>query len=164
MPEDDRIPKALPANDNQEIKLYVEQVIKIVSLWPGVTIGEGRFNATTFSVGQKEIGHVHPYPWGLVDISYPQPLREQLLVEGHTEKHHVIPNRATTFTIESEDGIEQAVFLLRLSYIHHVRMLEQIPDTQELIDSIDLDMEAEIRQLNLSDELRTVFTQIINSR
>lgn len=164
MPEDDRIPKALPASDNQEIKLYVEQVIEIVSSWPAVTTGEGRFNSTTFSVGQREIGHVHPYPWGLVDISYPQPLREQLLVEGHTEKHHVVPNRATTFTIESEDGIEQAVFLLRLSYIHHVNMLEQTSDTQDPIDNIDLDIETEIRQLNLSDELHAVLTQIINSQ
>lgn len=40
MPEDDRVPEALPAGDNQDIKLYVEQVIEIVSSWPGVTTDE----------------------------------------------------------------------------------------------------------------------------
>ncbi|GAA5064051.1 luciferase family protein [Haladaptatus pallidirubidus] len=163
MPEDDRVPKALPAGDNQDIKQYVEQVIEIVSSWPGVTTGDGRFNSTTFSLGQREIGHVHPHQLGLVDISYPQPLREQLLVEGHTEKHHVVPNRATTFAIESEDDIKQAVFLLRLSYLHHASMLEQTSDIEEQVENIDLDVEAEIRQLKLSDELRAVLTQIINS-
>jgi transglutaminase-like putative cysteine protease len=96
MPDNEHTPTIPTANENQQIDSSVEQVIETVSSWPGIATGDGRFNSTTFQVGQRGVGHVHPHPWGLVDISYPQPLREQLLVEGHTERHHVIPERATT--------------------------------------------------------------------
>lgn len=163
MTDNERTPAIPTANDTQQIESSVERVIETVSLWPGIATGDGRFNSTTFQIGQSEIGHVHPHPWGLVDISYPYPLRKQLLAEGHTEKHHVAPERATTFALESEDDVEQAVFLLRLSYLYHVSRFDREPDTDELVETIDIDVEAEILKLELSDELHTVVMQLVNA-
>jgi hypothetical protein len=163
MPDNEHTPTIPTANENQQIDSSVEQIIETVSSWPGTATGDGRFNSTTFQVGQRGIGHVHPHPWRLVDISYPQPLREQLLAEGHTEKHHVVPERATTFALESTDDIEQAVFLLRLSYLYHVSVLDRSPDTDERGETIDIDVETEIQKLELSDELRAVVMQLVSA-
>ncbi|MFC6964088.1 luciferase domain-containing protein [Halocatena marina] len=169
MTENEHTSTTPTASENRQIDSLVEQVITTVSSWPAVVVGKGQFNSTTFQIGQpdearrqSEIGHVHQHPWGLVDISYPQSLREQLLVEGHTEKHHVVPERATTFALESEDDIEQAVFLLRLSYLYHVSSLDRETDTDEQVEIMDLDVAAEISKLQLSDELHTVVTGLIS--
>ncbi len=163
MTGDEYAPTTPTAKEYQEIESSVEQVIETVSSWPQITTGEGRFNATIFQLGQRKIGHIHAHPWGLVDISYPPPLREQLLAESHTEEHHVVPNRATTFAIEAKDDIKQAVFLLRVSYLYHVSMLDQAPDIEELVDNSDIDVKTEIQKLELSDELRAVFIRIVSS-
>lgn len=151
-------PETPNSSDTYQLDSSVPQLMETVSSWPGITTGTGRFNSTTFQIGRGEIGHVHPQ-MGLVDISYPQPLREQLLAEGHTAEHHMVPERATTFTLESDDNLEQALFLLRLSYLYHVSGLDRSTDSDN--ESIEIDVEGEIRELNLSDELHSILTQLV---
>lgn len=75
----------------------------------------------------------------------------------------MVPKRATTFAIEAENDIEQTVFLLRLSYLYHVSILYQASDTEERMNSTNIDVETEIQKLEFSGELCKIFIQIVSS-
>ena len=136
-----------------------DQLIDTVSSWPHVTTRDGRFDATVFKVGPREIGSVHRS--GPVDIRYPKPLRDQLIAEGRTNEYYVAPeSNVTTFYLTSTDGIKQAVPLLRISYLYHVSTLGRTPAGKDLTGNIDV--ETELLELGLSDELRAVFAKIIS--
>lgn len=143
--------------DTQQHGTYVEQVIETVASWPEITTEDGRFNATTFQIGTGQIGHVHP--GGTVDISYPPPLRDQLIADDRTGEHHVAPNSptGTTFYIESVADIDNAVWLLRLSYLHHVLDCQKNEGTEADSELTDIDVEAELDELDPSDALRSAF-------
>lgn len=149
--------------DTQQHGTYVEQVIETVASWPEITTGDGRFNATTFQIGTGQIGHVHP--GGTVDISYPPPLRDQLIANGRTGEHHVAPNSptGTTFYIKSEDDIDSAVWLLRLSYLVHVLGLQKREGTKLNPKLNDIDVNEELNELDPSDALRSVFETTVPS-
>ncbi|MGA9402840.1 luciferase family protein, partial [Haladaptatus sp.] len=40
----------------------IETIVTEVSEWDGVEVGEHRFGGTEFTLGKREIGHVHQ--WG----------------------------------------------------------------------------------------------------
>lgn len=135
----------------------VGQVIETVASWPKITTGKGRFNSMTFRVKDRDIGHIHR--WGPVDIGYPNPLREQLIAEGKTGDHHVVPNsNATTFRVESPDDIEQAVLLFRGSYLYQVLVLQKRGDANPELTA--LDVSNELAALDASDDLRAIFEDI----
>ncbi len=54
----------------------VEAIITEVSKWDGVGAGEHRFGGTEFTLGSREIGHVHQ--WGILDIAFPRRMRDEL--------------------------------------------------------------------------------------
>lgn len=137
----------------------VDQCIDTVSTWPSVTTRDGRFDATVFEIGPREIGRVHRC--GPVDIHYPQPLRDQLIAEGRTNEYYVAPDsNVTTFYLTSTDDIKQVVALLRISYLYHVSTLHRPTASEDLTE--DTDVRTELLELGLSDELRTVFARIID--
>lgn len=134
-----------------------DQLIDIVSSWPHVTTRNGRFDATIFKIGPREIGRVHRS--GPVDIRYPKPLRDQLIAEGRTNEYYVAPeSNVTTFYLTSTDGIKQTVSLLRIYYLYHVSTLGRTPAGKDLTEVADV--KTELLELGLSDELRTVFAKI----
>ena len=127
-----------------------DQIIEMIASWPHIEVGKGRFNSTSFTVEGPEIGHLHPR---LADIGYPKPLRDQLIEEGQTKEHHVVPNsNATTFHIESADDIDHVVWLFRLSYLARLAALERRGE----LDS-DLDIQHELNELAPSDGVRDAF-------
>ncbi|WP_227379799.1 luciferase domain-containing protein [Haladaptatus halobius] len=127
-----------------------DQIIEMVASWPHIELGEGRFNSTSFNVAGSEIGHLHPR---LADIGYPKPLRDQLIEEGQTKEHHVVPNsNATTFHIESADDVDHDVWLFRLSYLARLAALQRRGE----VDS-DLDIQHELDELAPSDGVRNAF-------
>lgn len=143
-----------------QTKSPVEQIVETVSSWPGITTGEGRFDSTTFELAERTIGHIHR--WGPVDIGYPKRIRDELIAEGLTGEHHVVPgSNATTFRVESVDDVDRAVTLLRISYLYHAWVLRNAPDGGDAVGGIDV--EAELRNLNLGDELRSVLAEVISA-
>lgn len=138
----------------------IERIIQTVASWPGISTGEGRFGSTTFDVAEREIGHVHR--GGPVDIGYPKPIRDQLIAEGLTGEHHVIPaSNATTFRVESASDVERAVTLLRISYLYHVSVLQRSRTVESTVDVVDV--EAAIEALDLSEDLRTDLDKAIHA-
>lgn len=72
----------------------VKQNIETVTSWPQITTSDGQFNAATSEIEDREIGYLHLRE--PVEIGYPQPLQDQLIVDGRTGEHHVVPHSNAT--------------------------------------------------------------------
>jgi hypothetical protein len=87
--------------------------------WPQVSVHPHRFGGKEFRFGSAEVGHVHT--GGIVDIPLPRSIRDLLLAEGLAEEHRWVPNSGwITFHVRSEEGLKQALRLMRLSYLRYV--------------------------------------------
>ncbi len=130
----------------------IDAIVTEVSEWDGVNAGEHRYGGTEFILGQREIGHVHR--WGILDIAFPRPVRNELVAEGKTGPHHIYPESGwTTFHVEGPDDVDEALWLLRLSYLFHATAMSKT-DEAEALSSLDVDVEFDT--LEPSDELRAL--------
>ncbi|WP_231183900.1 luciferase family protein [Haladaptatus sp. DYF46] len=130
----------------------IDIIVADVSEWDGVKTGEHRYGGTEFSLGPREIGHVHR--WGILDIAFPRRVRNELVAEGKTGPHHIYPESGwTTFRVEGPGDVDEALWLLRLSYLSHVAAMSDVADT-EIPSSLDVD--AEFDALEPSGELRAL--------
>ena len=139
---------------DETVRGYVSELVTVVSTWPGVETGEHRYDGTEFTLGPREVGHVHR--WGIVDIAYPKRLRDLLVASGRTGPHHIYPESGwTTFYLSTASDVADATWLLGLSYLWHLRSLSRTPAGSEVAASIDVD--AELTALDLDPELSAVF-------
>ena len=92
-----------------------QKIVNEVSKWNGVAALPHRFGGTEFKVGPREIGHIHgDYQ---ADIAFPMSVRNQLVADKRAEPHHILPQSGwITFRFRSEDDIERAIELFKLSY------------------------------------------------
>lgn len=91
------------------------RIIKEVSSWEGVVTGHHQFGGTEFRIGRRQLGHIHGDSFA--DIAFPMAIRNQLVAEGRAEPHHILPKSGwITFRFASEEDIERAIQLFRLSY------------------------------------------------
>ena len=91
------------------------RIVEIVTTWPGVTTGTGRFGEIELFVDGDMIGHVHGDD--LADIPFPRPLRDRLVAEGRTGPHHIAPDSEwTTRHLRTDADAEAVVELIRLNY------------------------------------------------
>jgi hypothetical protein len=93
----------------------VKALVEEVASWPGVTTHEHRFGGTEFRIGAREIGHVHLF--GIVDIPFTVKIRDALIRSGKAERHHWVPDSGWTTVGVKKHGRENALALLRLSYL-----------------------------------------------
>lgn len=122
-----------------------------VSSWPGISVHPHRFAAWEYRFGKAEVGHVHF--WGDVDIPFPRPIHDFLLENSLANKHRWVPNSGwTTFHIRGDEGVEHAIWLMRLSYIRYV--LKSAPDPAQLL-------ETESERLHLSPDLVSPLSRFI---
>ncbi len=97
-------------------KNIVNELSKRVGEWEHIEIGPHRFGGVEFNVDTAEVGHVHI--GGVVDILFSRAIRDQLVTEGLANQHHILPDTGwISFTVRSEEDLEHAVWLLRLSYL-----------------------------------------------
>ena len=142
------------STERQAVAETVERIIDEVGGWDHVTVGEHRFGGTEFRVGPREIGHVHA--WGMLDIAYLKKLRDVLVEAGHTGVHHLLTESGwTTEYVESPDDFEHARWLLRLSYLYHVNVLQKTPAGAE--EFADVDVAAELDGMGLTEPVRAAF-------
>ncbi|HEX4347425.1 MAG TPA: luciferase family protein [Vicinamibacterales bacterium] len=86
-----------------------------VSAWPNIVAKPHRFGGIEFTVGHREIGHLHG--GHLVDIPFPMPVHDELIAAGRVEQHHVLPETGwVSFPIRTDDDVDRAIELLRLNY------------------------------------------------
>jgi hypothetical protein len=102
-----------------------------VKSWTNISVHPHRFGGREFLFGAAEVGHVHT--GGIVDIPFPRPVRDALLSEGLAEQHRWVPNSGwVTFRIRSNQDLNHAVWLLRLSYLRY--SLKTAADPQKLFE------------------------------
>jgi hypothetical protein len=90
------------------------EIVREVSLWPGISTGDHKFGGTEFRFGQREIGHVHDF--GVVDIPFTVVVRDALVRAGLAARHHWLPDSGWV-TIPAHADSERAIRLLRLSFL-----------------------------------------------
>jgi Family of unknown function (DUF5519) len=88
---------------------------KALCSWPGITTGPGRFGAVTYSLANREVGHVHGNSHA--DLPLPKPLRNELVESGKAQPHHFLPHSGwVTVPIDGEGGVENALAIFKLNY------------------------------------------------
>src|SRR5205085_2473077 len=90
-----------------------------VESWAGITSGPHQFGAIEFLLNGAEIGHLHGDH--LLDVAFSKPVRNALIAEGRAEPHHIMPESGwVSFRLRQPQDADQALWLLRLSYLRHV--------------------------------------------
>jgi hypothetical protein len=129
----------------------LKNVEQEVSTWKNVSVHPHRFGGREFLFGAAEVGHVHTN--GIVDIPFPRPIHDVLLSKGLAGQHHWVPNSGwVTFSIRSEQDIEHALWLMRLSYLRYT--LKTANDPRGML-------EQESEELNLSPEFKSLLVRFV---
>jgi hypothetical protein len=93
-----------------------EQITETVTAWPGVEAGPGRRGEFAFTVGGREIGHLHGDH--AAHFGFPNSLGVELKAAGRVVDHPVFPGKAgpSARRIENDDDVSEVIALLRLNY------------------------------------------------
>lgn len=79
--------------------------------WDGVSAHPHRFGGTEYRLGKREIGHIHGER--LVDIPLTKKARDQAILEGKAEPHHLLPETGwVSIWLKSEKNVTDAIELL----------------------------------------------------
>jgi hypothetical protein len=99
-----------------ETRTASERITDEVTSWPGVEAGPGRRGEFAFTLGRRQIGHLHGDH--ALHTSFPKDLWAELIEQGRIEPHPVFPDKAgpAARRIETEDDVGDAIELLRLNY------------------------------------------------
>ena len=93
-----------------------ERITEEVTSWPGVTAGPGRRGEFAFTVGRREIGHLHgDYA---AHFGFPKELWHSLYDAGRIDYHPVFPGKPgfAARRIETDTDVEDVIAMLRLNY------------------------------------------------
>jgi hypothetical protein len=93
-----------------------EHITGEVTSWPGVEAGTGSRGAWAFTVGRREIGHLHGDR--VMHCGFPKAVWHELYAQGRIVYHPVFPGKPgfAARAIETEDDVRDVVALLRLNY------------------------------------------------
>jgi hypothetical protein len=81
----------------------------------GVSTAPHRFGGVEYLLGTRELGHIHGDH--LVDIPFPQKLRDELLNSNLVQPHHILPETGwVSFYLREDGDVEKAIGLLHRSY------------------------------------------------
>ena len=87
------------------------------------------------------------------ETTFPRPIHDVLLSEGLAKQHHWVPKSGwVTFSIRSEQDIEHALWLMRLSYLRYA--LKTANDPRGML-------EQESEELNLSPEFKSLLVRFV---
>jgi hypothetical protein len=87
-----------------------------VTSWPGVEAGIGSRGEFAFTVGRRQIGHLHGDH--AAHFSFPKQVWAELFEEGRVVHHPVFPGKPgpAARRIEDEADVLDVIELLRLNY------------------------------------------------
>jgi luciferase-like monooxygenase len=93
-----------------------QRITEEVTSWPGVKAGVGRRGEFGFTVGSREIGHLHGDH--AAHFSFPKEVWAELYEQGRVVHHPVFPDKRgpAARRIENEADIRDVIELLRLNY------------------------------------------------
>jgi hypothetical protein len=93
-----------------------EQITEEVTSWPGVEAGVGRRGEFAFTLGRRQLGHLHGDH--AAHFSFPKELWIDLRQQGRIVPHPVFPDKQgpAARRIEDDDDVRDVIELLRLNY------------------------------------------------
>jgi hypothetical protein len=93
-----------------------EQITAEVTSWRGVEAGPGRRGEFAFTVGRREIGHLHGDH--AAHFSFPKQVWAELMEQGQVVPHPVFPDSAgpAARRIENDADVRDVIELMRLNY------------------------------------------------
>jgi Family of unknown function (DUF5519) len=92
------------------------QITDEVTSWPGVTAGTGSRGEFGFTVGRRQIGHLHGER--AAHFSFPKAIWAELFEQGRIVHHPVFPGKEgpAARRIDDEADVRDVIALLRLNY------------------------------------------------
>jgi hypothetical protein len=97
-------------NDELLLTMVEREVLK----WPGVISEPGRFGATSFRYGKREIGHIHHDR--IADLPVTTGMREDLLAQGRARPHRVGVKGYISYPLENEEDVSAVLEILGRNY------------------------------------------------
>ena len=99
-----------------ETRTASEIITDEVTAWPGVTAGHGSRGEYGFTVGRKQIGHLHGDR--VAHFGFPKAVWQELYDAGRITYHPVFPDKKgwAARQIESDDDVRDVIAMLRLNY------------------------------------------------
>jgi Family of unknown function (DUF5519) len=93
-----------------------EQITAEVTSWPGVSAGPGSRGEFGFTVGRKQIGHLHGDR--VAHFGFPKAVWHELFDAGRIDYHPVFPGKPGfgARAIRDEDDVRDVIAMLRLNY------------------------------------------------
>ena len=93
-----------------------DQITAEVTSWPGVEAGPGRRGEFAFTVGRKDIGHLHGDR--VAHFGFPKAVWHELFDAGRIDYHPVFPGKPGfgARLIENDDDIRDVIAMMRLNY------------------------------------------------
>jgi hypothetical protein len=93
-----------------------ERITEEVTSWPGIEAGEGSRGEFAFTLGRRQIGHLHGDR--SAHFSFPKGVWAELTEQGRIVPHPVFPDSVgpAARRIESDADVEDVIALLRLNY------------------------------------------------
>jgi Family of unknown function (DUF5519) len=87
-----------------------------VTSWPGVEAGVGRRGEWAFTLGRRELGHLHGHR--AAHLWFPKKLWNELSEQGRIVPHPVFPDSIgpAARAIEDDEDVQDVIALLRLNY------------------------------------------------
>ncbi len=102
--------------DMTETRTASRLITDEVTSWPGVEAGIGSRGEFGFSLGRRQLGHLHGDH--AAHFSFPKAVWEDLFAEGRIVHHPVFPDKVgpAARRIEDGDDVRDVIALLRLNY------------------------------------------------
>src|SRR5918998_2472269 len=93
---------------------YVLTIEREVLRWPGVESEPGRFGATSFRFGKREIGHLHRDR--IADLPVTTEMREKILAAGRARPHRAGVKGYISYPVEGEEDMSVVLEILVWNY------------------------------------------------
>lgn len=92
------------------------QITEAVTAWPGVEAGTGSRGEWAFTIGRRQIGHLHGDR--VLHLGFPKAVWHELYEAGRIDPHPVFPGTPgyASRRIETSGDIDDVIALLRLNY------------------------------------------------
>ena len=99
-----------------QIRTASRRITAEVLSWPGVQAGPGSRGEHAFTVGRRQIGHLHGDH--AAHFSFPKEVWAELYEQGRIGYHPVFPGKPghAARRIETEADLRDVIALLRLNY------------------------------------------------
>lgn len=94
---------------------YIDQIEGEVLTWKNTTATQHKYGGLQLNYHGKEIGHIHSN--GLMDMLLNRSLKQQLLIDGRIQDHHILKKSGwISFYLHNDNDRDYALKLLKINY------------------------------------------------